>query len=69
MLKCTGLEFVTDILVSSTNNIGTESLFIILRKSLIYKRNSSVPKMEPRGTLCLFQTLKEYHATILLIVY
>ena len=32
MLKSIELEFMTDILVSSANNIGTESLFIILCK-------------------------------------
>ena len=41
------------ILVSSANYIGIELLFIILCKSLMYDRNSSCPKMEPCGTLCL----------------
>jgi len=44
---------MNSILVSSTNNIGTESLFIILIKSFICNRNSSGPRMDPCGTLCL----------------
>ena len=53
ILKSIGLGYVNNILVSSTHNIGTDSLFITLSKSCIRNKNSSGPKMEPCGTPCL----------------
>jgi len=41
------------VLVSSAKIIGADVLFIILCKSLSYKRKSIGPRTEPCGTPCL----------------
>ena len=64
ILKSIGLECVNNILVSSTHNIGIDSLFIILGKSCTRNKNGSGPKMEPCGTPCLISDHLE--STVLL---
>lgn len=60
---------MNNILVSSTNNIGIDSLFIIVDKSFIYNRNSRGPKMENCGTPCLIYDHLEIQCYYTFVVY
>jgi hypothetical protein len=47
------LQWVQSMLVSSANKTGNAFLFKTAGRSLMYKRNSVGPNMEPCGTPCL----------------
>ena len=53
LLKSIESEWANKILVSAAKIIGAVVLFIILGKSVMYKRKSRGPKIEPCGTPCL----------------
>jgi hypothetical protein len=55
-------------LVSSVKVIGVESLFIVLGKSFIYKRNNKGPNIDPCGTPCLTLSQSEVILVLLLCV-
>jgi len=69
LLKSIEFEWANKILVSSAKIIGAEVLFIILRKSFIYKRKSRGPKIEPCGTPCLTLAQSETLLLFLLSLY
>jgi hypothetical protein len=42
-------------LVLSANNISSDIEFILRGRSFIYIMNNKVPRIDPWGTLCMFQ--------------